>query len=138
MNRLFISLSFLLLAACTSVSKDKLPLLNGYWEIERVEFPNGGQKEYKMNTTVDFIQLAELKGYRKKMKPRFDGNYETSDDAESFEIILADDTYTVHYKNDLSEWKETLTALSEDNFSVQNEDGILYHYKRFEPISITP
>ncbi len=72
------------------------------------------------------------------MKPRFDGNYETSDDAEAFEINVEEDSYTLHYKNDLSEWEETLIALSEDTFSVQNEDGILYHYKRFKPISITP
>ncbi len=138
MNRFFFFLSFLLVAACTTVSKERLVMLNGYWEIERVEFPNGGQKEYKMNTTVDFIQVEGLKGYRKKMKPRFDGNYETSDDAESFEIAVEEDTYTLNYKNDLSAWKETLTAISEDNFSVQNEDGILYHYKRFEPIKINP
>jgi hypothetical protein len=138
MNRLLIFLSFLLVAACTSVSKEKLSILNGYWEIERVEFPNGGQKEYKMNTTVDFIQVDGLKGYRKKMKPRFDGNYETSDDAESFEITIEKDIYTLNYKNNLSTWTEELTAISEDNFSVQNQDGIVYQYKRFEPIKINP
>jgi hypothetical protein len=91
-----------------------------------------------MNTTVDFIKVDGLKGYRKKMKPRFDGNYETSDDAEYFVITDEKDTYVLSYKNDLSAWKETLMAISEDNFSIQNEDGILYHYKRFEPIKINP
>ena len=138
MNRFFFFLTFLSVSACTSVSKEKLAILNGYWEIERVEFPNGGQKEYKMNTTVDFIKVDGLKGYRKKMKPRFDGNYETSDDAEYFVITDEKDTYVLSYKNDLSAWKETLMAISEDNFSIQNEDGILYHYKRFEPIKINP
>lgn len=138
MNRFFFFLTFLSVSACTSVSKEKLAILNGYWEIERVEFPNGGQKEYKMNTTIDFIKVNGLKGYRKKMKPRFDGNYETSDDAEYFVITDEKDTYVLSYKNDLSAWKETLMAISEDNFSIQNEDGILYHYKRFEPIKINP
>ncbi len=66
MNRLFIFLSALLLVACTSLTKDKLSLLNGYWEIDRVEFPNGGQKDYKMNTTVDFIQLEGIERISKK------------------------------------------------------------------------
>lgn len=138
MYRFLIYLSTVLLFGCTAVSEDKLDLLNGYWEIERVEFPNGGEKEYKMNTDIDYIELKGLKGFRKKMKPRFDGTYETSDDAEPFNIAIEKKTYTLRYKNNLSEWQETLTALSKDNFTVKNTDGILYHYKRFKPINITP
>lgn len=138
MNRLLFLLGFILMVSCTSVNADKLALLNGYWEIERVEFPNGGEKQYKMNENVDYIKLEGLKGFRKKVTPRFDGNFETSDDAELFEIQRMDDAYIISYKNNFSEWQETLTAISSDNFSVQNADGILYHYKRFEPINITP
>ena len=138
MNRLLLFLCFGFLVSCTSVNEDKLHLLNGYWEIEKVTFPNGGEKEYKMSTTIDFIQLEGLKGFRKKMNPRFDGNYETSDDAEPFEVLISEETYILSYENELSTWQETLTALTEDNFSIQNEDGIQYHYKRFEPISIAP
>ena len=138
MNRLLLFLCFGFLVSCTSVTEDKLHLLNGYWEIEKVTFPNGGEKEYKISTTIDFIQLKGLKGFRKKMNPRFDGNYETSDDAEPFEVLISEETYILSYENELSTWQETLTALTEDNFSIQNEDGIQYHYKRFEPISIAP
>ncbi len=138
MKPLLLIIGFTLLLSCTSVSEEKLDLLNGYWEIERVEFPNGGEKEYKMSIDVDFIQLEGLKGFRKKMKPRFDGNFETSDDAEPFQIKVNEGLYSLVYKNNLSEWQESITALSTDNFSIQNEDGILYHNKRFEPISITP
>ena len=138
MNRLLLFLCFGFLVSCTSVTEDKLHLLNGYWEIEKVTFPNGGEKEYKISTTIDFIQLEGLKGFRKKMNPRFDGNYETSDDAEPFEVLISEETYILSYENELSTWQETLTALTEDNFSIQNEDGIQYHYKRFEPISIAP
>lgn len=128
---------FAFLVSCTSVSEEKLTLLNGYWEIDRVEFPNGAEKEYKMNSTVDYIKLEGLKGFRKKVTPRFDGNYETSDDAEPFEIEIKEEAYTLLYVNDFSEWQETLTTITEDNFTIKNADGILYHYKRFEPIRIT-
>lgn len=124
--------------SCNSVSENKLTLLNGYWEIDSVEFPNGGKKEYKMNATVDYIKLEELKGYRKKVTPRFDGNFETSDDAEPFQIEIKEESYTLVYVNDLSEWRETLTAISDDSFTIKNADDVLYHYKRFVPISITP
>lgn len=126
------------LMSCNSVSENKLSLLNGYWEIDSVEFPNGGKKEYKMNSTVDYIKLEGLKGYRKKVTPRFDGNFETSDDAEPFQIEIKEASYTLVYVNDLSEWSETLIAISDDSFTIKNADDVLYQYKRFVPISITP
>lgn len=129
---------FLFLISCNSVSENKLTLLNGYWEIDSVEFPNGGEKEYKMNSTVDYIKLEGLTGYRKKVTPRFDGNFETSDDAEPFQIEIKEESYTLVYVNNLSQWKETLTAISDDRFTIKNADDVLYHYKRFVPISITP
>lgn len=129
---------FLFLISCNSVSENKLTLLNGYWEIDSVEFPNGGEKEYKMNSTVDYIKLEGLTGYRKKVTPRFDGNFETSDDAEPFQIEIKEASYTLVYVNNLSQWKETLTAISDDRFTIKNADDVLYHYKRFVPISITP
>lgn len=120
------------------VSENKLTLLNGYWEIDSVEFPNGGEKKYKMNSTLDYIKLEGLTGYRKKVTPRFDGNFETSDDAEPFQIEIKEASYTLVYVNNLSQWKETLTAISDDRFTIKNADDVLYHYKRFVPISITP
>ncbi|MGB7392799.1 MAG: hypothetical protein WA913_00255 [Pricia sp.] len=127
----------LFLVGCsTSIDKEDLKNLNGYWEIEQVEFPGGGAKEYRVNTTVDYIQFDDMKGYRKKMQPRFDGTYRTSDDAEAFEILEKDGSFIIHYKTELSEWSEELVGLDTNTFSVVNEDGKRYDYKRFEAISV--
>lgn len=134
---IFIFLIFTL-SSCSSITEDKLLLLNGYWEITEVEFPNGGKKEYKISSDVDFFMVDDLKGYRKKVKPRFDGSFETSDDAEPFIIVQEDDIFLIQYQNELSTWKEYMISLSDTNFSVKNEEGIVYHYKRFEPININP
>ena len=42
---------------------DDLKNLNGYWEIEKVTFPNGETKDYSVSTTIDYI---ELKGDREE------------------------------------------------------------------------
>lgn len=128
----------LLLAACS----DKIELatianLNGYWEIEKVTFPDGNSKEYNINTTVDYFEVKELKGFRKKVQPKFNGTYETSDDAANFSILEKEGLFTIYYSNDLSEWTEQLTQISANTFSVRTEDGILYQYKRFNPINAT-
>ncbi|MFS4469347.1 hypothetical protein [Maribacter sp. 2210JD10-5] len=129
----------ILMMSCSSdVSKEDLSLLNGYWEIERVTFPDGNEKEYKANLNIDFIKIDSLTGYRKKVNPKFNGSFETSDDAELFNIIQEEDIFFIHYKNNLSEWKEELLTLSQREFSIKNEANVIYHYKRYEPINLNP
>lgn len=132
----FLSIILCFVGCSNSVSKEDLNYLNGYWEIEKVVFANGGSKEFKASSTIDYIELEGLKGYRKKMQPKFNGSYTTSNDAEFFTIVEKEGAFQFHYKTELSEWTETITTLSENKFSVVNQDTITYQYKRFEPITI--
>lgn len=138
MKKLLI-LSFLILASCSSkVDKNQLHLLNGYWEIKEVTFKDGAKKEYSINSTVDYIQLDSLTGFRKKVDPKFNGTFETSNDAEPFRIRISHDSIFMSYNNNSNTWEEVLTKLSEESFSVKNKEGLIYQYNRFEPINITP
>ena len=136
-NFVVIVLSFFFLGCTSNISKEELYKLNGYWEIGQVVFPDGNTKQYKMNTSIDYIQLENLQGYRKKVQPKLNGTYETSDDAEVFLITEIGGSFYVNYKTELSEWSEKLVELDTDSFSVINQEGVRYEYKRFEPISIT-
>ncbi|MCM4151416.1 hypothetical protein DHD05_07420 [Arenibacter sp. N53] len=118
------------------INQIDLPYLNGYWEIEKVSFPDGTDKEYTVNTSVDYIEINALKGYRKKVQPKFNGTYDTSNDAEMFTIHEKDGVFTINYTTGLSEWHEKIISLSENSFTVLSEDNLKYHYKRFEPINI--
>ena len=65
MNKIVSFGIFLMLVACQNkLSQEELPLLNGYWEIEKVTLANGQTKEYNVNNTVDYIELKELSVYR--------------------------------------------------------------------------
>ncbi|MDT0606993.1 lipocalin family protein [Croceitalea rosinachiae] len=133
--RLFFILTFFV--GCSSaIQKENLNLLNGYWEIVSVEFPDGQKKNYKVNPSIDYIELNKMQGYKKKMHPKLDGTYDTSNDAESFKIIAKGNIFLISYKNDLSAWEEQLTKLEKNSFSVVNEDNITYSYRRYEPINI--
>ncbi|MEO1012532.1 MAG: hypothetical protein AAFX53_14595 [Bacteroidota bacterium] len=125
----------ILLGCGDTISKTDLAHLNGYWEIEKVTLADGKTKEYTVNTTVDLIKLEGTKGFRKKVNPKLDGTFETSNDAEFFEISPEDGRFILSYKNELSAWKETLLGISEGYFEVSNEAGIRYMYTRFIPIN---
>lgn len=120
----------------TSIQKQDLKYLNGYWEIAEVEFANGKTKEYDINTTIDFIELNGLSGFRKKMQPQLNGSYKTSDDAENFRIIEKEEVLILIYGEGTKEWEEEIITLDKNLFSVRNQDGKIYRYKRYEPLNL--
>ncbi|MFK7813427.1 MAG: hypothetical protein AB8B59_13120 [Maribacter sp.] len=131
-------LAFLILFfGCTSqVEEEDLKNLNGYWEIEKVVFPDGKNKNYKANTTIDFIKLEGFSGFRKKVQPKLDGTYSTSDDSESLQIIEIKKRFYMSYVNEFSERREQILFLDSNSFSTVSEEGLQYDYKRFQPIDI--
>ena len=137
--RLFVLLCGLLMfCGCNdaSISKAQLSYLNGYWEIAEVTFPDGTQKQYTFSPSIDFIHLKDGKGFRKKMQPKLDGTYDTSHDVALLIVKSVQNTFILQYKNDFSHWEETLVRLDAEAFSVLNAEGVLYSYKRFNPIVI--
>ncbi|MEZ4809125.1 MAG: hypothetical protein R2819_02085 [Allomuricauda sp.] len=120
----------------SSFSEADLHYLNGYWEISEVTFPDGAKKQYSVNPSVDFIQLENGKGFRKKLQPKFDGGYDASLDVEFLTIGQTNEVFTLQYKSEFSDWEETLVQLDSMSFAVINEEGIRYAYKRFQPIVI--
>lgn len=139
MRASWVILLFFVLTGCEpKVDKEKLPHLNGYWEIEKVAFPDGSSKSYSVNALVDFIQIEGTEGYRKKVQPQLDGTFRTSDDAEKFSVLEISGRLILQYVNAELSWEETLVALSENRFEVVNASGISYQYKRYQPLKIDP
>ncbi|MGB5237102.1 MAG: lipocalin family protein [Flavobacteriaceae bacterium] len=126
---------FILLMGCEKkISLQELDQINGYWEIEKVVFPDGQTKEYTVNSTIDYIQYQNLKGFRKKVHPNLDGSFRTSDDAELFSISIEKSTFRMHYTNDLSQWEEKIIGIDQNHLIMQTAEGVAYHYKRFKGI----
>lgn len=132
-----LSILLVLLVGCSpKVSLESLQQLNGYWEIEKVSFPNGETKDFKSSATIDYIALDGMKGFRKKVQPKFNGTFETSNDAEIFTIVQNEEGFELNYKGSSHEWKEEIIHISEDNFIVTNQDSLIYSYKRYEPMNL--
>ncbi|WP_298480417.1 hypothetical protein [uncultured Maribacter sp.] len=130
-------LSILFFGCKSEITEENLTNLNGYWEIKSVTFNNGNTKDYKGSTTLDYIKIDKLSGFRKKVQPKFNGTYDTSNDAEMFTISQKEGTFVFHYKTKLSLWTEELITLSKNEFSVKNEQEKIYKYQRYTPINIT-
>jgi hypothetical protein len=139
MHRFVLYVGLIFIMGCgPAVQKDDLNQLNGYWEIEEVEFENGQTKEYTISTTIDYIEMDGMSGFRKKVQPQLSGSYQTSDDAEPFEIFEKEGTFLFAYGQGTQQWEEVLLSLDENTFSVRNVDNKIYRYKRYEPLNLQP
>ena len=110
--------------------------LNGYWEIEKVELPDGDKKEYKVNETIDFFKIEANKGFRKKVMPQLDGTYLTNDIQEDVVVVLKDGDASLQYKTTYASWKEEIIELTKDKLVVKNQQEIEYYYKRPAKFSV--
>lgn len=133
---IFTFIFFSTLISCNNSSpEEKIRNLEGYWEIEQADLPEGISKEFRFSEWIDYIEVDSMKGIRKKVKPQLDGGFITSEDSENFEIRLENDSLNLYYKTPFSEWKETVISSEADELVVLNRDGIIYTYKRFTPFS---
>ena len=107
--------------------------LSGYWEISSVSVSGKELKNYPFSGTIDYFILDEKNnGYRKKVKPRLDGNFDITMHEIQFKINMRkNDIYLVYGKGE--NFKEKLVKLDSMKLILRNTDGLIYKYKRFYP-----
>ena len=113
-------------------SKD-IKYLSGYWEISSVSVSGKELKNYPFSGTIDYFILDEKNnGYRKKVKPRLDGNFDITMHEIQFKINMQkNDIYLVYGKGE--NFKEKIVNLDSMKLILRNADGLIYKYKRFYP-----
>jgi len=131
---LFVSLLFW--SCQNKVLPADIAKINGYWEIEKVVFPDGAIKDFSMNESFDFFEIENNKGFRQKVMPQLNGTFETNRLPEKVEIVFKDDKTYLQYETDYAKWQEELKALSEDEMVLLNADNKTYYYKKTESINL--
>jgi hypothetical protein len=131
---LFFTTLFIL--SCSKVDPDNLNDINGYWEIESVVMPDGAEKDYTVNPTIDYFEIKGKSGIRKKVMPQFDGTYRVNDLSEKISIVQKDDKVFMNYATNYAKWQEELLELDDKTLVVKNQHGIEYHYKKPKPFTV--
>ncbi len=110
--------------------------LTGYWEIEKVQLPDGSEREYSINTTIDYIEVNGEEGVRKKLQPQLDGSFKTFDQNEQFNTLVRNDSLILQYATPFATWEEAVLEADGTVLTVLNSDGKKFFYKAFEPLSL--
>lgn len=130
-------LLIIIISACKTNTKEALKHLSGYWEIESVLLKDGTKKTFTISETIDYIEINDsLKGFRKKMKPLFNGTYKTSKAREEFQLKVENDSINIYYTTKYARWKETILKVSNTQLKIASQNNMVYLYKRYIPISI--
>ena len=127
---------FLALVSCKQdIELADIEKLNGYWEIAYVELAEGGKKEYKVNESVDYFELKDLKGFRKKVYPQLDGKYLVTNNSQSIEVVNGDKVI-LKCTTPYSKWSEEIIEIRDSVLIIKNDSEMVYHYKRLTPFSL--
>lgn len=137
-NTFWILLIALFFVACQpKINPNDIAKINGYWEIEKVVFDQGKDKEYGMNESYDYIQIDKNnKGLRKKVMPQLDGSFLVNDTYENVSVRFESDKVFLDYKTPYAKWTEELITLSDDELVLRNTEKKEYHYKKAGPVNI--
>lgn len=122
------------LISCTSKpKKEDIAKLNGYWEIEKVDFPDGNKKEYKVNEFIDLISVKDNKGIRQKVAPQLDGSFLKGTLEDKIRVVDSAGCYYLKTNSKFTKWEEKILSVSDESFVLENEAKIVYHFKKFVP-----
>ena len=140
-----LSLSCIILSSCNN--SGNLKYLSGYWEISSVKKDNNKIKNYPFSGTIDYFELNEnlSQGFRKKVNPRIDGNFDITIHQINFNIdeekkYLSIFKFDLNFSNSIKliygqgeNFTENIVKIDSMNLIIKNLEGLTYEYKRFYP-----
>lgn len=128
----------LFLVSCQQkITTEDIQKLNGYWEIEKVTFDEGEDKEYKMNENFDYFKIDNNEGIRRKVRPQFNGTFLFNEDYENVKVRFDKDHVYLDYSTPYAKWTEELLKLTDESMLIKNDQNKEYEYKKAGPINLS-
>ena len=136
MKKIFsILIFFIALTACNKPDpKAQIQNISGYWEIIKVELSKDSVKNYGMSQYIDYIELKDSTGFRKKLQPKLDGTFIDTQNSEKIKASIEGDSLRLHYTTPFDEWTETVLKAEDSLLVIKNRNGKIYHYRTYTPI----
>lgn len=130
MNNNYIGILFFLLLGCCKSKKIDTNQLNGYWVIENVSKKN---EVFNLDNILlaDFYEINQDSGWRTKVKPLLNNNYQTSKSKVFFKILRNEKKISLSLETPWYHWEEEIVKLDSISLILKIDDKI-YNYSRIK------
>lgn len=128
----------LLAMGCKSNPDKHIEFIEGYWEIESVYKDNQLLRTFQINSGIDYFKInADLKGFRKKLKPNFSGTFQTSKDVLNFKIEIQNNGLFLNYIDNATSFREEVLEANKEKLVIKSNSGLVYNYKPYEALDLS-
>ena len=128
----------LLAMGCKSNPDKHIKFIEGYWEIESVYKDNQLLRTFQINSGIDYFKInADLKGFRKKLKPNFSGTFQTSKDVLNFKIEIQNNGLFLNYIDNATSYREEVLEANKEKLVIKSNSGLVYNYKPYEALDLS-
>ena len=137
MKKTVILFFFFVLSSChQKITQQDVAKINGYWEIEKVNLPDGTEKKYTINETYDYFEIKGNTGFRKKVNPQLNGRFLVTNQSEKVTVLFEKDQTFLVYTTPFAKWKEEIKSLEDKKMVLINSTNMEYTYKKTGPINL--
>lgn len=137
MKKTVILFFFFILSSChQKITQQDVAKINGYWEIEKVNLPDGTEKKYTINETYDYFEIKGNTGFRKKANPQLNGRFLVTNQSEKVTVLFEKDQTFLVYTTPFAKWKEEIKSLEDKKMVLINSANMEYTYKKTGPINL--
>ena len=137
MKKTVILFLFFVLSSChQKITQQDVTKINGYWEIEKVNLPDGTEKKYTINETYDYFEIKGNTGFRKKVNPQLNGRFLVTNQSEKVTVLFEKDQTFLVYTTPFAKWKEEIKSLEDKKMVLINSANMEYTYKKTGPINL--
>ncbi len=121
------------LASCSrNNSSEKIEALNGYWNIDTVEKPDGSEKEFPFSNHMDFFETNGNKGTKSRVSPTYDGSFIVYGDPVVFTWEEKEEELLLHFEEGDAAYTQIVQKATTQELELVHEDGTIYNYKSYQ------
>ena len=134
MSKSLLIIMMLIFTGCKDTIKPaNLNKLNGYWKIDFITHKNETFHPKGAAKLVDFYEISNQNGVRKKVQPKFDNKFSVTEDLNNFKIVFEGYNCFMKFETLWDQWQEKIVILSNDKLILEHQNN-RYHYSRFKKI----
>ena len=125
MSKSLLIIMMLVFTGCKDAIKPaNLNKLNGYWKIDFITHKNETFHLKGAAKLVDFYEISNQNGVRKKVQPKFDNKFSVTEDLNNFKIVFEGNDCFMKFETRWDQWQEKIVILNNDKLILEHQQNL--------------